>query len=88
MKPDCDTCTRTDCTYNPKYHDEYKELGEVMADETIRAFVKWNGCFNHPQAREYLMTPVIAELERRQKIFGGDYGVAYRAAILLIKGMK
>ena len=49
--------------------------------------VERNGCFHHPNAREYLMAPVIAELEGRIKhTLSVDEIFCYKEAIALIRG--
>lgn len=60
----------------------------TCSNETMYSLQEYGLCLSHPHARAYLMRDVIEELERREKIFGGDYGVAYRAAILLINGVR
>jgi len=80
QKPNCETCTKrgTAC----KRIDPYPTVGQGYQISIINDV----GCLSHPGAREYLMQDVIQELERRANMFGGEYGVAYTAAIALIRG--
>ena len=56
----------------------------------LMEYTKLCGCLYHPGAREYLMAPVIKELEQLQSTVYEDYGgrnarYAYENAITLIK---
>jgi len=64
-KPNCLTCLNDDCPIHP---NELPFPIEVRYEiNIIRDHTKEMGCFSHPGAREYLMAPVIAELERLSK---------------------
>jgi len=62
----------------------------------LMEYTKLCGCLYHPGAREYLMAPVIAELERKRDrraefIYDSSTNpmvAAYDEAIALIRGVK
>jgi len=85
-KPNCSTCPHLD--ESTKRYCTCRKINQQIDGEDM-GFVARIGCLSHPGAREYLVKDVIKELERRTKLFGGHYGVAYQSAIFLIRdGVK
>jgi len=83
-KPNCLTCLNDDCPIHP---NELPFPIEVRYEiNIIRDHTKEMGCLSHSGAREYLMAPVIAELERQAKTCGStEQQYALRDAIKLIR---
>ena len=90
-KPNCSTC--------PHWVNRFQGQLDICPlrrfqsissyEDHIHYITREVGCLSHPGAREWLMKDVIKELERRTKLFGGHYGVAYQSAIFLIRdGVK
>jgi hypothetical protein len=81
-------CNCSTCPYKKDYSCKFG-----IADMTA-GFTKVTGCFYHPQAREYLMAPVIEELDRLKFESGTSewrdgFNAGIRARITLIKeGVK
>ena len=93
-KPNCSNCPSCDRDTGTW---DYCNEGDFAIDPLeTKEKIGIVGCLSHPGAREYLMAPVIAELERLQSIIienntvYEDYGgrnarYAYENAITLIK---
>jgi len=95
-KPNCSTCPLPKKLYledtihtKDAYVYDCPISGHWMPSKEDGGTIFKTGCLSHPGAREWLMADVIKELERRTKLFGGHYGVAYQSAIFLIRdGVK
>lgn len=88
-KPNCSTCAFATLY---KQEPEFASCSIVGHIVVIKDIIK-HGCISHPQAREYLMAPVITELEQislPDNPFHDDEGFEYgiKKAIALIKGEK
>jgi len=83
QKPNCENCP-----YFPD--DDMRCPIEYSTDQNYaERTTTMTGCLYHPGAREYLMAPVIAELERLSKQnVGTQYRHALEEAIALLKGGK
>jgi len=62
QKPNCSTCTNPKC---PVMATPGHKPDEVGWYPEIVSSIRECGCLSHPGAREYLMAPVIKELERQ-----------------------
>jgi len=82
-KPNCSTCDHKD-------NDWCEDLNRILTWHE-KSLISEVGCMLHPQAREYLMKEVIAELERRinscqDNLMENAFCYAYNEAINLIRG--
>jgi len=87
QKPNCSTCTNPKC---PVMATPGHKPDEVGWYPEIVSSIRECGCLSHPGARECLMAPVIAELERLSKQnVGTQYRYALEEATALIRdGVK
>ena len=68
QKPNCSTCDKKhELDSCPMFSSPYY-MGIGGYKQFLSNIVERNGCFHHPNARVYLMAPVIKELERRKCI--------------------
>ena len=86
----CSTCLTEQCGFNPKCTAITNAVFKSNV-KTIHWFTKIWGCARHPQAREYMMQPVISELADRMKECNDKGGsnaayLAYAYALDLIRG--
>ena len=97
----CETCSRTDCevtVYNESDDGRYTKIPITFNPKDPCESTLWFvqgialvGCLSHPQAREYLMADVIAELQHLadngyKDSMGYAVSDAYKLAIVIIKG--
>lgn len=90
----CSTCTTHD------FPENGCELKHCHLSDDEKELIRLVGCLSHPQSREYLMKPVIEELDQlltmnvleyqtnpdsHQKERSGAYSKAFNRAISLIK---
>ena len=61
-KPNCSTCPHFRTTHHGNECAESRTYLPLPA----KALIEHVGCLSHPNAREYLMAPVIKELERKR----------------------
>ena len=102
-KPNCSNCPHRkpakEGYYQKMNHCEILGLHfeyPITCSENPMWILQEVGCLSHPQAQEYLMAPVIAELERKRDrraefIYESSTNpmvAAYDEAINLIKGVK
>ena len=70
QKPNCGNCPNTSCYNNLIRQDKILTLEQTLETRVsyvaVRDHTKTHGCLSHPNAREYLMAPVIKELERKR----------------------
>ena len=63
-KPNCSNCSRHHTrTGDGCINSTYSGMVDTMTPQ-LKDWVNTHGCLSHPNARKYLMTDVIKELER------------------------
>ena len=78
MMPNCSTCDKKhELDSCPMFSSPYY-MGIGGYKQFLSDIVERNGCFHHPNAREYLMADVIKELDTLQ-----TYPVNMKAAVYL-----
>ena len=74
MKPNCSNCPHSKIVKRSSCVPKLAECVIVgyELDQPERDFISKIGCLSHPNAREYLMRDVIAELERLYQLALSD----------------
>jgi hypothetical protein len=71
--PHCSTCPHKRITH----HGNECKVSSTFLPLPAESLIVYVGCLSHPDARAYLMDPVIKELERRITLRSANYEPQY-----------